>query len=141
MAATAAQAPVQILPLRLSRLTPAVGTAAGALRSVLGTAGDTNDLDRTLTQQGLVDSPVFRSYANLGAAFLEQGKYAKAVEAFRAAVRTNPTDANTHFQLGVALQTLGRTNEAVAAYKEAVRLDPNHASARRALQAASAGRG
>jgi Flp pilus assembly protein TadD len=127
-----------VLLVRTGRLDEAVSHFNEALRLALDASAATSDLDRTLTQQGLADSPVFRAYVNLGATFLKQGKYVEALDACRAAVRTDPTDAGSHHLLGVALQKLKRTSEAVEAYEEAVRLDPEHTAARRALEAASA---
>ncbi len=109
-----------------------------ALRLGLGGNGEADDLDGRFARQGLIDSPLFNAYVNIGSVLLRQGDFAGAVDAFRQAVRSDPGNANGHCQLGVALYNLGLVVEAVEAYREALRLDPNHVRARRGLDGALA---
>jgi tetratricopeptide (TPR) repeat protein len=62
-----------------------------------------------------------------------QGRTAEAIEAYRAAVRLAPEDADLRYNLGTLLARSGRTKEAIDHLAEAVRLRPDFEPARRNL--------
>ncbi len=64
---------------------------------------------------------------------LEAGRFAEAVEAFRAVVEVAPDAVQAHNNLGVALASLGRMDEAIDAFERALALRPDFADARRNL--------
>ena len=53
----------------------------------------------------------------------------KRIEEMKAALATDPSDANAHFQLGLSYMALGRHREEIAEYLEAVRLEPDFVDA------------
>jgi tetratricopeptide (TPR) repeat protein len=63
----------------------------------------------------------------LGVLELGKARYDKAVDAFREAVRLNPSMVAAHRGLGQTFTALGATRNAVACFQEAVRLDPSDA--------------
>lgn len=74
-----------------------------------------------------------------GTAFLEKQDYQKAAQAFREAVRLNPSSAEAHKGMGMAYMKIGCSDSAtnvevvenaVAAFKEALRLAPGSAQTR-----------
>jgi predicted membrane-bound spermidine synthase len=64
---------------------------------------------------------------------LEAGRYAEAVNEFRAVVKAAPDAVQAHNNLGVALASLGRMDEAIDAFERALALQPDFADARRNL--------
>ena len=69
------------------------------------------------------DSQGFRSYSNLGAALLFQGKDREASEAFEKSIAIRPT-ADAYGNLGVALFRLRRFPEAAADFRHSIQLSP-----------------
>src|SRR5207237_682385 len=57
----------------------------------------------------------------------EQGRFADAIEHYRAALRLQPGSARTHADLGNVLAAAGRADEAAAEYGEALHLAPDDA--------------
>jgi hypothetical protein len=74
-------------------------------------------------------------------ALLESGKFADAVEQFRAVLQLAPESVQARNNLGVALASLGRLDEAIAQFQEALTLDPAFEDARRNLAFARTKRG
>lgn len=72
------------------------------------------------------------AHNNLGAAVLDELRYAEAAEQFRAAVAIAPSEAS-HLGLGTALTGLGDSTGAAASYRAALALNPNSAEAYRGL--------
>jgi len=96
----------------------------------------------TLFNEALrIDPNDARAHANLGEAFLTQGRYAEAISHLNAALRLNPNLAEVHNNLGVILSRQGKGDEAVYQYTEAVRLKPNFAGAHGNLGDALMGQG
>jgi len=62
--------------------------------------------------------------ANLGQAYLDQGKLTEAIATFEAALREHPT-APAHHYLALMLDAQGQGAQAAPHYREAVRLAPN----------------
>ena len=111
-----------------------------ALQLASEEATDVSDVDRVLTKRVRANPVVPSAYLNLGSAYLKQGKYAEAVEAYRKSIQASPANApgngHAHYLLGEGLAKLGQVDEAIKAYREALRLDPDHARAQPALDAA-----
>jgi tetratricopeptide (TPR) repeat protein len=72
-------------------------------------------------------------YFNLGFIRAKAGRNEKAVEAFREAVRLNPTLDRAWYGMGLALGALGQHQEAALALEEAGRLQPMNGHAWYAL--------
>ena len=66
---------------------------------------------------------------NLGMVELGKGRYDKAVDALREAIRLSPDLSAAHRTLGEAYAAFGRNQDAVACFLEAGRLDPLDAQA------------
>lgn len=64
-----------------------------------------------------------------GVDLYKQGRYEKAIEAFKQAIRLNPDDADVYHVLGLVYAGLGRWQEAMESYKQALRLNPDDAEA------------
>jgi len=62
---------------------------------------------------------------NRGLALADQGRWAEAVDRYRAALAIDPNLAEAHNGLGLAWLRLGRAEEAVGALRQAVALNPN----------------
>lgn len=69
-----------------------------------------------------------RAYFQSGFCYGKLKSYAKAIEAYKQAIRIDPDDAITHYNLGVAYGELGFYKDAIEAYKQAIRLDPDDAN-------------
>jgi len=65
----------------------------------------------------------------LGVAYAERGEYAKAVAAFREALRLEPDLGEAWAGLGLIYDKLGQREPAITAFREVVRLEPDHAVA------------
>ncbi len=66
---------------------------------------------------------------NLGAALIEQGRHAEALERLEDAIRLAPDNAVALSNRGNALTALGRPAEALASYARAIEIDPTYARA------------
>lgn len=64
-----------------------------------------------------------------GVRYLQKGRYAEAIEAFKKAVALEPGLVEAHFGLGYAYKALGRYEEAVAPLNSAIGLKPDLAPA------------
>lgn len=64
-----------------------------------------------------------------GVDLYKQGRYEKAIEAFKQAIRLNPDDADVYHVLGLVYAGLGRWQEAIESYKQAIRLNPDDVEA------------
>jgi tetratricopeptide (TPR) repeat protein len=65
-------------------------------------------------------------YANLGAAYYTQGRFAQAAEAFERALHLNPKISNVPLMLGMCDAELGRLQEAVTVLEPAFRHPPDN---------------
>ena len=63
---------------------------------------------------------------NLGAAYLQTGRFDEATALYHAARLHSPKDAQLPLYEGLTLTQAGKTDEAVVALKEAVRLNPKN---------------
>lgn len=62
---------------------------------------------------------------NRAGSLYEQGKYSDALDAYREAVRIDPSWGTAHCGMANTLRMLGRSDEAIEFYKTAVRLEPD----------------
>ena len=70
-----------------------------------------------------------KAHNNLGVAFLESGAWDTAIQEFRAALATRPTNLESLVNLGLALEAQGRRAEAIEALRDALAVDPRSAEA------------
>lgn len=83
-----------------------------------------------------VNSKNYMTRNNLGIIFIEQGKFAEAVEQFSSALQANPNYVQAHQNLGIAYDKMGHFKEEVKAYQNAIKLKPDLFEAYYALGAA-----
>jgi tetratricopeptide (TPR) repeat protein len=57
------------------------------------------------------------------------GEYARAIDAFKQAIRQKPNSAENHFYLALAYDKLGDHSSAITSFQECIRLDPDSAEA------------
>jgi protein O-mannosyl-transferase len=86
------------------------------------------------------DIDVIRAYVLLGRALAIEGQLEPAAEAFRAALRRQPTKVDAQAGLAEVLLKQERFDEAVRAYREYVRQQPNEPRAHSGLGIALVGR-
>lgn len=55
------------------------------------------------------------------------GEYAKAIEAYKEAIRINPDNVRAYSKMAVAYANLGQYDQSIEAFKEAIRIDPDYA--------------
>ncbi|MDP6698185.1 MAG: tetratricopeptide repeat protein, partial [Candidatus Latescibacteria bacterium] len=72
-------------------------------------------------------------YNNLGLALLHQGEFARAADAYLAAIDIDPGNAAYHLNLGLAREKQGDDARALDAFAKAVALRPDYAKARLSL--------
>lgn len=65
----------------------------------------------------------------LGYAYAEVDSHARALTAYRQALKLNPKDSRVFYGIGVSYDKLGSTDSAVAAFREVIALDSMDASA------------
>jgi tetratricopeptide (TPR) repeat protein len=70
----------------------------------------------------------FHDLYDKGFKLSKAGNYRESLDAFKEALKINPTDAETYYAIGLNYEQLGNHQEAIAYYKEAVRFKPNDAS-------------
>jgi len=66
----------------------------------------------------------WRGYSMLGYVYFQEGRYARALEPWRHAVRLAPDNAHAQRNVGSAYLLLGRLEEGVAAYRKSVEVEP-----------------
>lgn len=64
------------------------------------------------------------SQSNLGALFMEEKNYEKAILLLQKAIKLNPKNSLSYNNLGTALKESGKPNEAVVYWKKALAIDP-----------------
>jgi tetratricopeptide (TPR) repeat protein len=118
----------------------------GALVVVLGAltwqqAGIYRDLE-TLWCDTLAKNPgCWLAQNNLGAIFVDKGRFDEAIENYRKAIQFNPNSAVPLYSLGVALADKGRFDEAIENYRKAIQINPNYFDALNTLGVALADKG
>ncbi len=69
----------------------------------------------------------FQEILSRGESFHRAGDLVRAEEAYRAALRSDPTSAAAWYLLGAVRQATGRSDEAISCFREAIRYRPEHA--------------
>jgi len=70
-----------------------------------------------------------KAYVNIGLCYGNLGNHAKAIDAFKQAIRIDPEYASAYYNLGTAYNSLSLYRDAIDAFKQAIRIDPDHTSA------------
>jgi tetratricopeptide (TPR) repeat protein len=71
--------------------------------------------------------PTLRGYFGLGLVHWVRGDRAAAEEAFKTALRLDPSDGRPYFMLGLLYGSMGRTADAIREYEAGLKVDPtNH---------------
>ena len=73
------------------------------------------------------------AHYHLGSLLHSQGKFEKAIDQFRLALRSNPNDAQAHHSLGTALISRGELEEAIRHLLRALQLKPDYVPAHNSL--------
>jgi tetratricopeptide (TPR) repeat protein len=68
-------------------------------------------------------------HSNLGSLFADQGRIAKAIEHYQAALEIEPDSAEGHNNLGTMLAAQGHAAEAIDQYLRALEIEPNYLNA------------
>ena len=125
-----------------ARLRPDDRNLLYALVRALRAAGKTDEaeplmqrLSRNAANQALREPDILRAGAlnNEGIALEKEGKFAAALEKYRAALVITPQETGFRRNLALVLCRLERWKEAVAELKEVLRITPGDADATRAL--------
>ena len=86
--------------------------------------GKADDVAAALERSVAVDPESPTSWALLAEASVARGMTARAIEAYRAAVRLNPRLAGAYNNLGLVYQRAGHLDEAEEMYRAALEIDP-----------------
>ncbi|MCG8407148.1 MAG: tetratricopeptide repeat protein [Phycisphaerales bacterium] len=102
-----------------------------ALRLKPNFAGARENLKFTLAKQGRVRpvEPAAVTACERGNQLAAQKLIDGAIQAYREALRIDPTYVEAHVNLGVMLSRKGQLDEAIGEYRTALRTEPNHARA------------
>jgi protein O-mannosyl-transferase len=123
-----------------TRRAPGSSEAQRALGEAYAQRGDPRAED-AFRRATALDPQDARSWANLGAFYVERGRLRDAEEPMRRASWASPRDARIHDNLGMILQALGREQEAVREFEAAVAATPALAQPRINLAALLVKRG
>ena len=81
--------------------------------------------EETLWADAVARGPAMaRPHANLGKAYLEQGRYREAVEASRRAIQIDPLLERAYYNIGTAYLGQGKHELAIAHYQRALEIQP-----------------
>ena len=69
------------------------------------------------------------AYFGIGYCYGELKSHAKAIEAYKQAIRIDPDYVKAHYNLGLDYRKLGNYAKAIEAYKQAIRIDPDYVDA------------
>ena len=83
-----------------------------------------------------MDNPDAAAYTDLGAWFGEHNQYDCANDAFRSALKLDPSSAKVNYFLGVSLYNAGQVEASLAPLQQSAQLDPQAARPRLLLAAA-----
>jgi len=107
--------------LRLDKFNAA---AYGALAELQGRQGRTELVEATLQRAVSLAPDDWMLNMQLGAHYLDKGKWVEAGEQFRHAVELVPDNPRAHNNLGLVDRGLGRLDDAAAAFQKAIDLEP-----------------
>jgi TolB-like protein/class 3 adenylate cyclase len=110
--------------LSLNRNLAEAHSCIGIAKMLIGRSEETEAHVREALRLSPRDNGVFRWLYTIGAAKLQLGADADAVEWMRRCIEANRNYPVAYFHLGAALALLGRLEEARAAVKEGLALDP-----------------
>ena len=79
------------------------------------------------------DSLAVMLHRNIGITYLNQRRYAEALDAFNAALNLQWKDADTHAFIGMLYAQTGKKDEAIRSLKTALEIDDHHANAKKFL--------
>jgi len=68
-------------------------------------------------------------YVDIGFCYGNLGNHAKAIEAYKRAIRIDPDYASAYYNLGTSYNSLGLYKDAIGTCKQAIRIDPDHVKA------------
>jgi len=119
---------------------PSSSEAHRALGEAYAQRGDPRSED-AFRRATALDPGDARSWANLGAFYVERGRLGEAEASMRRASRAMPRDARIHDNLGLILQGLGREDEAAREFEAATAATPALAQPRISLAAILVKRG
>jgi Tfp pilus assembly protein PilF len=107
--------------LRLDKFNAA---AYGALAELQSRQGRTDLVEPTLKKAVSLAPDDWLLNMQLGAHYLDNGKWAQAGEQFRHAVELVPDNPRAYNNLGLVYRGLGRLDDSVAAFRKAIELEP-----------------
>lgn len=99
------------------------------LASLYQAAGRPDDATAACLKLLKIESENAAAHYNVGAAFFEQGKYAKAAEHFARLLQVQPDNADAHNYLGIMYTTRGHFDKAIVHLSEAIRIRPGFVNA------------
>lgn len=113
-----------------------VGLGGHMLRAaILASAPDTAEtLAIAQATEALANNPKSASrFIDLGFAYQQAAHYAKALEAYDAALALDPASPGALYNRGIVLQATGKQREAEAAFRSVLEVAPDHVLAAKAL--------
>lgn len=98
-------------------------------------AGDVEAAVPALEEAARQNQTDHRVFSYLGAAYAAQGRYEKAIGAFKTAEQIAPGIARIHYNVAQAYEAVGIHAEAEYEYEKALAIDPSYSKAADALAA------
>ncbi|MBI2844022.1 MAG: tetratricopeptide repeat protein [Armatimonadetes bacterium] len=98
-------------------------------------AGDSDTAVAELEAASRQNPSDYRTFNALGAAYASQGRYEKAIGAFKIAEQVAPGIARIHYNIAQAYEAVGILAEAEYEYEKALTIDPSYTKAKEALMA------
>lgn len=114
------------------KIDPSYANALGGLGIIAFKRGDLRDAESFLLQSVKVD-PREGNYADLGALYVQMGRYDEALFQLTKSLEVNQRDIQAHMELGNLYMRKGETQAALLELKQAVAIDPRSEDAVRAL--------
>lgn len=114
------------------RLDPNLAEAFGCLGNIAFKRGRIREAEANFLRSIQLD-PKRGHFADLGALYIQMGRYEEAKERLEKAVKNNPDDAYAHIEMGEVYLHTDRIKEAIREFRIAAVIDPNNADSRKAL--------
>ncbi|MDR3158905.1 MAG: tetratricopeptide repeat protein [Zoogloeaceae bacterium] len=83
---------------------------------------------RNKTGQEARDDTLWMVHYNRAIAYMQAGKYAKAIADFTTTIKLHPYDKDAHVNRGIAYHNLNDYDKAMEDYAKAIELDPDYAA-------------